>query len=324
MATTATPTANDPNNNSKALRSLLLLEAIQHFTTAATYYNQSIHKDATHDDATTTSTLQRSCWYNAALCFIHLQHYSDAIPLLQKTLVSSKTHPIDSDELFTTNTNEILSVIKEIEGLKYELETQSSKLEQLLQRTTLSFSIMLPTSGENDIPSTTIIDGDDIATVNESDRNLIHASNQDGMDEIDNNISLVASDANMDFSLQSHSKIVDQQLPIEDATNETIFATKIDPSSVSEEDRSIELERADDVSKLNTSQIRESLVTSDVDLSLNEVIVINNDTSHNVTEMQQPALSSNNSVLKTDATKNVSNISTLQSMNESELLFVIP
>jgi hypothetical protein len=65
-------------------------------------------------------------------------------------------------------------------------------------------------------------------------------------------------------------------------------------------------------------------VTSDVDLSLNEVIVINNDTSHNVTEMQQPALSSNNSVLKTDATKNVSNISTLQSMNESELLFVIP
>ncbi|MFN9980024.1 MAG: hypothetical protein ACK53Y_08935, partial [bacterium] len=62
------------------------------------YYNQSIHKDATHDDATTTSTLQRSCWYNAALCFIHLQHYSDAIPLLQKTLVSSKTHPIDSDE----------------------------------------------------------------------------------------------------------------------------------------------------------------------------------------------------------------------------------
>ena len=161
---------------------------------------------------------------------------------------------------------------------------------------------MLPTSGEIVIPSTTIIDGDDI----------------------DNNISLVASDANMDFSLQSHSKIVDQQLPIEDATNETIFATKIDPSSVSEEDRSIELERADDVSKLNTSQIRESLVTSDVDLSLNEVIVINNDTSHNVTEMQQPALSSNNSVLKTDATKNVSNISTLQSMNESELLFVIP
>lgn len=183
---------------------------------------------------------------------------------------------------------------------------------------------MLPTSGEIVIPSTTIIDGDDIATVNESDRNLIHASNQDGMDEIDNNISLVASDANMDFSLQSHSKIVDQQLPIEDATNETIFATKIDPSSVSEEDRSIELERADDVSKLNTSQIRESLVTSDVDLPLNEVIVINNDTSHNVTEMQQPALSSNNSVLKTDATKNVSNISTLQSMNESELLFVIP
>ena len=118
MATTATPTANDPNNNSKALRSLLLLEAIQHFTTAATYYNQSIHKDATHDDATTTSTLQRSCWYNAALCFIHLQHYSDAIPLLQKTLVSSKTHPIDSDELFTTKTNVILSVIKEIEGLK--------------------------------------------------------------------------------------------------------------------------------------------------------------------------------------------------------------
>jgi hypothetical protein len=161
---------------------------------------------------------------------------------------------------------------------------------------------MLPTSGEIVIPSTTIIDGDDI----------------------DNNISLVASDANMDFSLQSHSKIVDQQLPIEDATNETIFATKIDPSSVSEEDRSIELERADDVSKLNTSQIRESLVTSDVDLSLNEVIVINNVTSHNVTEMQQPALSSNNSVLKTDATKNVSNISTLQSMNESELLFVIP
>ncbi len=44
---------------------------------------------------------------------------------------------------------------------------------------------MLPTSGEIVIPSTTIIDGDDIATVNESDRNLIHASNQDGMDEID-------------------------------------------------------------------------------------------------------------------------------------------
>jgi hypothetical protein len=114
IATTATPTANDPSNNSKARKSLLLLEAIQHFTTAAIYYNYSIHKDTTFDDA---------------------------VPLLQKTLGSSNTHPKDSDESFTTNTNEILSIIKEIEGLKYELETQSRKLEQLLQRTTLSSSI---------------------------------------------------------------------------------------------------------------------------------------------------------------------------------------
>ena len=95
IATTATPTAIDPSNN-RARKSLLLLEAIQHFTTAAIYYNYSIHKDTTFDDA---------------------------VPLLQKTLGSSNTHPKDSDESFTTNTNEILSVIKEIEGLKYELET---------------------------------------------------------------------------------------------------------------------------------------------------------------------------------------------------------
>jgi hypothetical protein len=49
IATTATPTANDPSNNSKARKSLLLLEAIQHFTTAAIYYNYSIHKDIDGD-----------------------------------------------------------------------------------------------------------------------------------------------------------------------------------------------------------------------------------------------------------------------------------
>ena len=62
----------DKSNNSK---SLLLFDAIQHFTTAASYYS----KDA-------DVHLGRRCWYNAALCFIQLQQYSAAIPLLQKAV----------------------------------------------------------------------------------------------------------------------------------------------------------------------------------------------------------------------------------------------
>lgn len=62
----------DKSNSSK---SLLLFDAIQHFTTAASYYS----KDA-------DVHLGRRCWYNAALCFIQLRQYSAAILLLRKAV----------------------------------------------------------------------------------------------------------------------------------------------------------------------------------------------------------------------------------------------
>lgn len=315
---TATPiTATDSTNNNKAHRSLLLLDAIQHFTTAANYYDQSIAKEAIDDEATTAS-MQRECWYHAALCFIHLQHYSDAIPLLRRSLVGINTHPKGTDASYTTNIDDILSVITKIEGLKCELEAQSVKLEKLLHRTTVTLPstdftvlpahnapidvnagdtlgsrISRPKPGEMDLTTKTIHE-EDIARVSESDRGQIHPSNHDGrIDEINNNFSLVSSTTNIDFSPQS-DKMMDNHLLIEDAADETMFT-------------------------LNTRQDVELLVTSDEDLSLTEVVVVDTVASHKVIEMQQPTLVSENTVLKTVAmTDASSSSSSLLSTNESE------
>ena len=65
-------TAPNTDKYNKSHKSLLLFEAIQHFTTAASYYHKG-NREETNDD---TIAMQRSCWYNAAFCYIHLQHYS--------------------------------------------------------------------------------------------------------------------------------------------------------------------------------------------------------------------------------------------------------
>ncbi len=301
------PNTDDKYN--KSHKSLLLFEAIQHFTTAASYYHKG-NREETNDD---TIAMQRSCWYNAAFCYIHLQHYSEAIPLLQRAI---NTHPTDSAE-YNTGTNEILSVITEIEKLRYALEAQRLKLEQLLQHATVVLSpkgfntiqteidvdttalrtpkVMLPSIPDNDMPPSAVADGVAIASTDSSEREPIHSSSQGVADAV--------------------------QLVSDNVTAESKSTHKIALPS-SSDDETIESVTSDYISLESTVKTKASL-SSDSDLSTNVVADSDIDASCN-DSLMQPVLSSSDDDLGTRDTLNATNNSFLQSMDESGPLLLNP